>query len=388
LLEKALAIKEKAFGPKDPRLAYTLTQVGDLYRLQGQCARADPLFVRARTIGAATVQEVPVLFGTDRKRDDKQPSVTFGGERAGLSFGLVIVAVPAGQAKRAPAAKGAAGAEITQTQRLAMNCIEVVSDKEIVAAATGRIATAKAHAKQAFVFVHGYNVSFDNALRRAAQIANDIGFDGGVFLFSWPSRGRIMDYFSDRETVDLATAHLKQFLDRIVAETNVARIHFVAHSMGNMVLLRALERIAADASKPRYAIGEIITASPDIDPDLFVEMTKTIRAKGGGFTLYASRGDWALRISGWFRDRARAGFIQGKPLIVPDVDTIDITAAGTNLFAWNHDLYASNPILVADMRRLFERSERPPDKRTKDFERVEAKEGIYWRLRPLQAAAQ
>jgi esterase/lipase superfamily enzyme/Tfp pilus assembly protein PilF len=388
LLEKALAIKEKTFGPNDPRLAYTLTQVGDLYRLQGQCARADPLFVRARAVGAATIQEVPVLFGTDRKRDDKQPSVTFGSERGGLSFGLVIVTVPTGQAERAPAAKAGAGTEVTQTQRLAMNCIEVVGDKEIVDAATRRIGAAKAHARQALVFVHGYNVSFDNALRRAAQIAHDIKFDGGVFLFSWPSRGRVMDYFSDRETVDLATLHLRQFLDRIVAETAVAKVHFIAHSMGSMVLLRALERIAGDGASARLAIGEVVTASPDIDPDLFAEMTGAIRARGGSFTLYASRGDWALRISGLFRDRARAGFIKDKPLIVPGVDTIDITAAGTDLFAWNHDIYSSSPLLVADMRRIIGHSERPPDKRTKAFERVEAKEGTYWRLRRPQQAAQ
>ncbi len=283
--------------------------------------------------------------------------------------------------------KGGTSVEITQAQRLAMNCIEVVDDKRIIEAAVARIAVARTYPSQAFVFVHGYNVSFENALRRAAQIANDIGFDGGVFLFSWPSRGGWRDYFPDRETVDLATVHLRQFLRRIVAETKVTKVHFVAHSMGNLVLLRALERIVSDGAPPRLSVGEIINASPDIDPDLFAEISKTIKAKGGNLTLYASRGDWALRISGWFRDRARAGFIKDKPLMVPGVDTIDITAAGTSLFAWNHDLYASSPVLVADMRRLFEHSERPPDKRTKELERIEVQGGAYWRLRSLQAAA-
>jgi esterase/lipase superfamily enzyme len=385
LLEKALALNEKAFGADHPRLAYGLTQLGDLYRQQGECARAEPLFLRARAIGAAAIGEVPVLFGTSRKRDLKQPSVAFGGEREkALAFGLVIVTVPTGQvpgARRRTADK--AGAEITQAQRLAMHCIEIVDDKRAVEAAARRIGAAKTYPKQAFVFVHGYNVSFEDALRRAAQIAYDIRFDGGVFLFSWPARGGWSTYLGDRNAVDLAKAHLREFLDRVVAETKVTKIHFVAHSMGNMVLLDALDRIAA--AGPRYAIGEIISAAPDVDRELFHSLIRSIRSKGGSFTLYASRGDWALWMSQKLWGEARAGYIgKDTPLIAPGIDTIDITAAGTSLFAWNHDLYTSSPVLVADMQRIIQSGTRPPDSRTKEFERVEAKAGTYWRLRPVQ----
>jgi esterase/lipase superfamily enzyme len=383
LLESALAIKEKSYGADDPRLAGDLTQLGDLYRLDGQCAQAEPLFLRARAIGAATVREVPILFATDRKRDASQRSVAFGGERADdLSFGLVIVTVPTGLGPAARQESGdKAAIEITQAQRLAMHCIEVVNDKRMVEAATRRIGAAKTYPGQALAFVHGYNTSFEDALRRAAQIAYDIEFDGGVFLFSWPARGGWRAYLGDRNTVDLAQVHLKEFLESVVAKTRVAKIHFVAHSMGNMVLLQALDRIAA--AGPPYGIGEVISAAPDVDRDLFWRLSKSIRAKGGGFTLYASRSDWALRISQWLWGEARAGYIgKDTPLIAPGVDTIDITAAGTSLFALNHDLYASSPILVADMRRILQAGARPPDKRTKEFERIDSGVGTYWRLRP------
>ena len=386
LLESALAIKEQSFGPDDPRLASDLTQLGDLYRLDGQCARAEPLFLRARAIGAATVREVPVLFATDRKRDANQHSVAFGGQRGdALSFGLVIVTVPTGlgpAARQGPGDKVAL--EITQAQRLAMHCIEVVTDERIIEAATRRIGAAKTYPNQALAFVHGYNTSFEDALRRAAQIANDIEFDGGVFLFSWPARGGWRAYLGDRNTVDLAQLHLKEFLESVVAKTQVAKIHFVAHSMGNMVLLNVLDRIAA--AGPPYAIGEVISAAPDVDRDLFGRLSKSIQAKGGSFTLYASRGDWALRLSEWLWGEARAGYIsKDTPLIAPGVDTVDVTAAGTSLFALNHDLYASSPVLVADMRRILQFGARPPDKRTKAFERVDSGAGTYWRLRPPQS---
>jgi esterase/lipase superfamily enzyme len=38
--------------------------------------------------------------------------------------------------------------------------------------------------RQALVFVHGYNVGFEDALKRIAQIAFDLDFRGACLLFS------------------------------------------------------------------------------------------------------------------------------------------------------------------------------------------------------------
>jgi esterase/lipase superfamily enzyme len=38
-------------------------------------------------------------------------------------------------------------------------------------------------AKDAFVFVHGYNVSFEDAARRTGQLAYDLQFDGAPILY-------------------------------------------------------------------------------------------------------------------------------------------------------------------------------------------------------------
>jgi esterase/lipase superfamily enzyme len=183
--------------------------------------------------------------------------------------------------------------------------------------------------------------------------------------------------------LNVAARHLKEFLERIVAQAKTEKIHFIAHSMGNMVLLRALEKIGSDSSVLRPLVGEIIHAAPDVDPDVFADSVKTIKAWGANFTLYASSGDWALQLSSWLRDRPRAGFIsKDKPLIVPGVDTIDITNAGTGWFSLNHDVYSVSPTIVGDMRQIMGSGVRPPDKRTQEFEAVRAKDsGTYWRLR-------
>ena len=52
--------------------------------------------------------------------------------------------------------------------------------------------------KEAFVFVHGFNVAFDDAVRRTAQMAYDLAFEGPAITFSWPSQGSLapLDYTS------------------------------------------------------------------------------------------------------------------------------------------------------------------------------------------------
>jgi esterase/lipase superfamily enzyme len=346
---------------------------------------------------------VPVLFATDRKRDSKQKAIAFGSERdSQISLGLADVTIPEetkGRSEQQPAEhkpapagkKEGAASETGSERRLAMRCIQIVKDAQIIELASRRLAVSKTYPNQVLVFVHGYNVSFDNAVRRAAQIAYDLKFDGGTFLFSWPSRGQWdpRAYFSDSDTVDIAAEHLRQFLETIVAKTKTPRINFIAHSMGNLVLLRALDKIGSEYPDLRKAVGEIIDAAPDVDTDVFKQLVPKVIAMGGRFTLYASANDRALWLSGLLRNGSRAGFISAnRPLIVAGVDTIDISQAGTGLFALNHDVYTASPSIIEDMRRVFELGTRPPDQRTKDFEKMTSKDGAYWRLKASVPTAQ
>jgi tetratricopeptide (TPR) repeat protein len=50
LAERALAIREKAFGPEHPKVAEALNNFGLLYRTKGDYARAEPLHQRALAI--------------------------------------------------------------------------------------------------------------------------------------------------------------------------------------------------------------------------------------------------------------------------------------------------------------------------------------------------
>ncbi len=233
--------------------------------------------------------------------------------------------------------------------------------------------------RQALVFVHGYNVDFENALKRIAQIAFDLDFSGTCLLFSWPSKGRLLRYAYDRDSADIAVNHLIEFLDVAAEQMPNTRFHFLAHSMGNIVLLSALEKMALrGGSKPRIALGEIILAHPDVDQDRFRQLAKGIKELAPRMTLYTSQNDWATWASKVVGGSGRAG---GVRIIVPSVDTIDISGLGTSLWSTNHNVYASNPLLFGEMSRLIATGKRPPEQRTPSFEAVKTNDGVYWRYR-------
>src|ERR1700723_484991 len=53
-------------------------------------------------------------------------------------------------------------------------------------------ATSSAPARNAFVFIHGSDVSFEDAARRTAQLTHDLQFNGIPILYSWPCAGGLL----------------------------------------------------------------------------------------------------------------------------------------------------------------------------------------------------
>src|SRR5439155_20187668 len=100
--------------------------------------------------------------------------------------------------------------------------------------------------KQAFVFIHGYANTFEDAASRTAQIAYDLGFDGAPILYSWPSTGTVTGYPADEATVEWTAPHLKEFLEKVASQTHATTVHLIAHSMGSRALVSALCGVASD----------------------------------------------------------------------------------------------------------------------------------------------
>lgn len=372
-------------------------------------------------VGRLTCTPVHVFFGTNRTRDTAREAVvkrvSFGPDRhAGgtveseLTLGQAVVTVP--RVKRRSGSILTPGMIESGWRWLTGQAPEGDPDKHFVIWRDGMrvfgseadflraIALYKEEAgtykDHAFVFVHGYNTSFDGALMRTAQIAYDLGEPGegsspgkpfGIpFMFSWPSAGGStwapLLYPYDQESSRFAIEHFKHFLKLVIAHTGARKVHLIAHSMGNVPLLNALAGLEEWADG-RQIVEQVILASPDVDIGEFKRLAAKVRPLTGGMTLYASSRDSAMELSKKVHNGfPRAGDVDGSaPTVLAGIHTIDISSITTCYFCTGHTEYVDQKDLLNDITRLL-REDRilPPHERTPVLKPQEVRGlGSFWR---------
>lgn len=216
-------------------------------------------------------------------------------------------------------------------------------------------------AAEIFVYIHGYNVGFEAALRRTAQIAYDLHLPIVPIAYSWPSQNRTLAYMEDEDTAEWSAYHLRDFLDKLSANTGAVKINLIAHSMGSRVLISALNGLEASdhrdaANEPRFS--QIVLAAPDLASDTLVEFAKHATGLGSRFTVYASEKDDALLLSHLLHSSWRAGQVAG--LMAAGVDTIDATSVSTDLLG--HNYFGANNSIITDAKKLIEFGWPPPQR--------------------------
>ena len=208
--------------------------------------------------------------------------------------------------------------------------------------------------KECFVFLHGYNNSFDDSAKRTAQLWYDLKFPGAPIFFSWPSQGNRAGYTFDENNAEWAQADFERFLQELHARTKVKRIHIIAHSMGNRILARTLERFAARGALAgeKCKIQEIVLAAPDIDAGTLRRIAPDFTQQKPRVTLYASKNDAALQASWSFHDYPRAGDTTRGIVCVAGMDSIDASLLDTSLDT--HGYIAAEPSVVRDLVAIMQ----------------------------------
>ncbi|MEZ5853936.1 MAG: alpha/beta hydrolase [Hyphomicrobiaceae bacterium] len=357
----------------------------------------------ANCIAASQCTPVPVFFGTNRTRDataDADEVKFTAGRGEDLILGRATVTVPRAYRKKGeiprPSWSDLLSLRNPWTEDPARH-FTILQDRteiyEVPEAFIADVLKAAAEAgdykDHAFVFVHGFNVTFEDALYRTAQITYDLGKDdvpfGTAFVYSWPSAGGVEAYVSDADSSRLAKPYFKRFLELVLRRSGVRKVHLIAHSMGNTVLLPVLAELIGDESL-RGTIGQIILAAPDVDAGEFKSLAQSITSKlppaSRLLTLYSSSSDLAMIASRRAHNGLpRAGdLIDGHPVIVKGLDSIDISAISSAIFSLKHSLYADKAQLLNDMRLLMHKSLRPPDQRQNSLKPVATQEGTFWRF--------
>ena len=226
-----------------------------------------------------------------------------------------------------------------------------------------KMAVTASTVKSVVIFVPGFRNNFDDGLFRFAQLIWDGQLNDMIpVLFSWPSRDDLRQYEYDGESASNSVAAFEKFILLLQNDCDIDNINIIAHSMGNRVVVSALADLSANRQKK--SSGELVLAAPDVNKDQFLQKAFLITQAAHGVTLYASASDRALELSSEIAQMLRIGKVDADgPVVVGGVDSIDVTAMGDDLLAWNHDTYANGPI-IEDIARLIRFGTRPPNIRT------------------------
>lgn len=224
-------------------------------------------------------------------------------------------------------------------------------------------------------FIHGYNVSFEEAMITGARILDkyDAQHAINVVVFTWPSDGSMVPFLAyKRDRTDAAASapafaralmKLQDFLRSIRrGDECFARIHLMAHSMGNYVLRNGLQEAKRVGSIARI-FDQIFLMAADEDDDSF-ELDYKLRplpTLGQGVNVYFNRGDTALVISDRTKSNPTRLGSQGprEPLNVPaTVTNIDVSEVVEGLI--EHSYFVDHDRTVNDVVEVM-RGQVPQD---------------------------
>jgi esterase/lipase superfamily enzyme len=333
-----------------------------------------------------TMTLVSSFFALQEYRAATRPGRHYGGERGPLELGTCEVTIPAKH-------------EIGEVEAPSIWRLEFKEDptKHVVFKSAERLETddffskleeraGQSPRKDAFVFVHGFNVSFEAAAKRTAQIAYDLNFEGAPIFFSWPSQGSALDYTVDKENSEWAASGIRDFLKKLAKSQGLEQIHLIAHSMGNRALTYALRGMMAGPPEERLSrkFNEVVLTAPDIDADIFkTQIAPAVVRVASRVTLYASSHDQALALSKKINGHARAGDSGDGLVVVKGIDTIDVSAVDTSLVG--HSYYGSSDTVLTDIWDLI-KCAKGPDLR--EYLRPRDYQGglKYWVFEPKSTA--
>lgn len=323
---------------------------------------------------------VEVFYATDRDRTgDSNPRKYYGGDRGELQYGLCRVSIPREHRMGALESPSIWRLEFRRNPDKHVVLLELEEHDRETFLSNLAARVRRSGSKAALLFVHGYNVTFEDAARRTAQLHYDLGFDGAPVFYSWPSRGEFSAYPVDETNVQWTHTHLVEFLGHFVEYSEAEHIYVIAHSMGNRAVTRAVSAYLSAHAEAAPRFREIILTAPDIDADVFRrEIAPALASFGAPITLYASSRDKALLASKTFHGYARAGDAGSGLVVMSGIETIDASATDTSLLG--HSYYGDARSVLSDLYYLVREGKRAPQRFA--LETVETPEGAYWVFRP------
>ncbi len=279
---------------------------------------------------AATVsgaREVTVYVATTRQRASPDANVFTTGRAAELSYAEFTISIPPnhkpGNVEWPSATPDPGSAFVTVRQR--------VLDRPTFEAEISRQRGGRP--RDVGIFVHGYNVNFQEAVFQMAQMTVDAHLDGAPIVFAWPSEGSPTGYIADKDAVTFSRDQLVQLLTALARKPQIGAINVIGHSMGGWLTVEALRQLRLTGQDATIRRLKVVLAAPDIDDDVFGRQLAVIGPLNPPMTVLVSRDDAALSISRFVADNHdRVGAVNvGDPRVAEaarkaNVQVIDISS--------------------------------------------------------------
>lgn len=221
--------------------------------------------------------------------------------------------------------------------------------------------------KEVFVFVHGYNNRFYDAVVTIAGLWHFLGRRGVPIAYTWPAGqgGLLRGYNYDRESSEFTVFHLKQMIREIAHNPDVKKLNIICHSRGTDVVISALRELHLEYNgggkdtREELKLGTLVLAAPDIDFEVLCQrmMTARLGRVPERFVLYVCSKDSALSLSNWlFGGGGRVGRLRSDMFSAEELDQLRrmksvqiVDAKIKNPGAFGHDYFHSNPAVSSDL---------------------------------------
>lgn len=223
--------------------------------------------------------------------------------------------------------------------------------------------------KEVFIYVHGFNNSFEDAALTTAELWHFLGREGVPICYTWPaSQGMVRAYEYTLASTQFTIYHFKQTLRLIASCPEVERINILAHSRGTQVTTDTVRELFIELRgtsdvQQSLKLGTVILAAADIDLDVAIARNATERIGRAveRSALYISNKDEALGFSGWlFGGTERVGNFNPELFDKTEIDTLRhsqrfqiIDARVKNRGSYGHGYFHANPAVSSDLILLM-----------------------------------
>ena len=324
-----------------------------VFSLAACASRPESGFLSAVAYAPAGAVDHTLLVATTRERDAR-PGTLFNGDRASaVDYAELTISVPPNHKQNeiewATSPPGDPKVNFVVREEKYLD-----GDKAFLQALNAQLALRPRGSRNVFLFVHGFNTMFAEAVYRGAQLAHDSRAPGVPVLFTWASRGQATAYVYDLNSATAARDGLEHTL-RLLMRSNAEKVNVLAHSMGNWVTVEAFRQIRISGDlPPANKIGIILLAAPDIDIDVFKSQLRRFGKPQKPFYVVLSKDDRAL-----FLSRTIAG---GVNRVGDSSDTAELTALGATVIdltdvkandATNHDKFVQLASVGPELRGIL-----------------------------------